>query len=42
MKKNRWKWEQDEPLLDDPQTPVGVPMLIAIVAIVAILWAALR
>ncbi|MGU3586913.1 hypothetical protein ACLBYD_27645 [Rhodococcus sp. C26F] len=42
MKKNRWKWEQDEPLLDDPQAPVGVPMLIAIGAIAAILWAALR
>jgi len=42
MKKNRWRWDKDEPLLDDPQAPVGVPMLIAVLAIVMILWAALR
>ncbi len=42
MKKRRWTWNKDDPLLDDPQAPVGVPMLIAILTILTILWAALR
>ncbi len=42
MRNRRCKWDEDTPLFDDPQAPLGVPMLIGILAIGAILWAALK